>query len=178
MFTGHDGVAKSITNLDTCRYQNLIIIGDSAGGGLVFHTTSRLQDLSLPLPTGLIALSPFLDLTNSLPSLTTHANVDVMVDRPSVEFICNLFSASPTPIQKASLKNVPPALVLVGDHEVLLDDAKNIAREIESEGGEVQLVAQKGMCHVYPAFFKWMDEADAGMDLIANWARAKLGWRN
>ena len=45
-------------------------MGDSAGGGLTMATLLTIRDSkSLPLPAGAVVISPWVDLTNSMPSL-------------------------------------------------------------------------------------------------------------
>jgi len=45
-------------------------MGDSAGGGLTMATLLAIRDSkSLPLPAGAVVISPWVDLTNSMPSL-------------------------------------------------------------------------------------------------------------
>ncbi|CAG8532342.1 6336_t:CDS:2, partial [Scutellospora calospora] len=48
--------------------KRIIFAGESAGGGLTLATLLFLRDAGLPLPGGAIILSPWLDLTHSMPS--------------------------------------------------------------------------------------------------------------
>ncbi|CAG8483509.1 2726_t:CDS:2 [Cetraspora pellucida] len=48
--------------------KRIILAGENAGGNLVFSTLLFLRDAGLPLPAGAIALSPWVDLTQSMPS--------------------------------------------------------------------------------------------------------------
>ncbi|CAG8742737.1 12043_t:CDS:2, partial [Cetraspora pellucida] len=48
--------------------KRIILAGESAGGNLVFTTLLSLRDAELPLPAGAIILSPWVDLTQSMPS--------------------------------------------------------------------------------------------------------------
>ncbi|ORY98279.1 Alpha/Beta hydrolase protein [Lobosporangium transversale] len=58
--------------------KNVVIMGDSAGGGLTFGTMLALRDAGLPLPGGVVGLSPWLDLLHSMPSLLTNNNSDYL----------------------------------------------------------------------------------------------------
>ena len=58
------------------------LIGDSAGGGLVLATLLAIRDGGWPQPTGAIALSPWLDLTHSLPSFQTNIDTDFLPRNP------------------------------------------------------------------------------------------------
>ena len=53
--------------------ENIIFAGDSAGGGLTLATMMYLRDNGLPLPSGAIVMSPWVDLTMSCDSWETNA---------------------------------------------------------------------------------------------------------
>ncbi|KND02674.1 uncharacterized protein SPPG_01759 [Spizellomyces punctatus DAOM BR117] len=163
----------------TARYgaSNLALIGDSAGGGMTVHVINALRRTPQYFPAGVVMLSPYLNLHPNYPSMETNKSLDVMLDAPSISFVCSLVLKSPTPIPPPTYEEFPPALVLVGSHELLLDDSKEIAENIAKDGGDVELIIQKGMCHVYPVFFAWLDESEQAMHFIANWIRAKVGWK-
>ncbi|KAG0177668.1 hypothetical protein DFQ28_009475 [Apophysomyces sp. BC1034] len=63
--------------------KKIVIAGDSAGGGLTFALLLVLRDANLPLPAGAMTLSPWLDLTHSLPSIQTNIATDYL---PAVGF--------------------------------------------------------------------------------------------
>ncbi|OAL38588.1 hypothetical protein AYO20_02238 [Fonsecaea nubica] len=54
----------------------IILAGDSAGGGMVVSILCILRDQGLPLPAGAILISPWVDLTHSFPSLSGSAEFD------------------------------------------------------------------------------------------------------
>lgn len=54
----------------------IILAGDSAGGGMVVTLLCMLRDRGLPLPAGAILISPWVDLTHSFPSLAGDATFD------------------------------------------------------------------------------------------------------
>ncbi|KAF9584170.1 hypothetical protein BGW38_007341 [Lunasporangiospora selenospora] len=58
--------------------KNLVIMGDSAGGGLTFATMLAIRDAGLPIPAGVIGWSPWLDLLHSMPSVLTNAPSDYL----------------------------------------------------------------------------------------------------
>ena len=57
--------------------ENIIVGGDSAGGGLAVSLALILKDKKIPLPKGIFALSPFLDLSLSGDTMKTHANKNI-----------------------------------------------------------------------------------------------------
>lgn len=74
--------------------------GDSAGGGLTIALLCLLRDLDLPLPASSVLISPWVDMTESFPSIMTNVETDVI---PPYGFL-----------HKPSLVWPPPA-----PHEVL-----------------------------------------------------------
>ncbi|CAG8668464.1 3189_t:CDS:2 [Funneliformis mosseae] len=48
--------------------KRIVFVGVSAGGGLAVSTAMFLRDVGLPLPSGLVLCSPWVDLTSSMPS--------------------------------------------------------------------------------------------------------------
>ncbi|KAF9425257.1 hypothetical protein BGZ94_007692 [Podila epigama] len=58
--------------------KRIVIMGDSAGGGLTFGTMLAIRDAGLPMPAGIIGWSPWLDLLHSMPSLFTNVPTDYL----------------------------------------------------------------------------------------------------
>ncbi|GJJ75280.1 epsilon-lactone hydrolase [Entomortierella parvispora] len=58
--------------------KNIVIMGDSAGGGLTFATMYAIKDSGLPMPAGIIGWSPWLDLLHSMPSVLANAPSDYL----------------------------------------------------------------------------------------------------
>lgn len=54
----------------------IVVVGDSAGGGLALALLQVLRDVGLPLPAGGILISPWSDMTHSFPSI--HTNIDTV----------------------------------------------------------------------------------------------------
>jgi acetyl esterase/lipase len=54
--------------------KNIVIAGDSAGGGLTLSLLTLIRDLELPMPAGATLISPWVDLTHSFPSVMDNTN--------------------------------------------------------------------------------------------------------
>ncbi|KAL2403986.1 AB hydrolase superfamily protein C4A8.06c [Exophiala dermatitidis] len=59
----------------------IILAGDSAGGGMVVSILCLLRDQGIPLPAGAILISPWVDLTHSFPSLVGSDELDYIPPR-------------------------------------------------------------------------------------------------
>ncbi|KAG0206343.1 hypothetical protein BGX28_002197 [Mortierella sp. GBA30] len=88
--------------------KDIVIMGDSAGGGLTVATMLAIRDAGLPMPAGIIGWSPWLDLLHSMPSVLTNAHSDYL---PAEGF---------TQGGQGSLKMVAKLAATLGPDDVLL----------------------------------------------------------
>jgi acetyl esterase/lipase len=65
----HDCMASYLWLLKSYEPKEIIIAGDSAGGGLALSMLVVMRDQGIPLPAGAILISPWVDLTHSFPSI-------------------------------------------------------------------------------------------------------------
>ena len=104
--------------------QNIVIAGDSAGGGLTMATLLSLRESGDPLPAAACLLSPWLDLAATGESMTTRAKKDPWFqpeDMPIVAaYYCNddeLKNPLVSPVY-ANLSGLPPLYIQVGEDEI------------------------------------------------------------
>jgi len=71
----HDAVQSYLRLIQDLKIppEIIILMGDSAGGGLTLATIMYLRDHGFPLPCGAIVMSPWVDLTMSCDSWETNA---------------------------------------------------------------------------------------------------------
>jgi acetyl esterase/lipase len=137
---------------------NLIIAGDSAGGGLTVASLVKLRDEGIALPAAAICLSPWTDLGCTGESMKTKAKSDPFITPRDGEFMANLYLKGADPCNPlasplyADLQGLPPILILVGTSEILLDDSVRLANRAKATGVDVKLDIWKDMIHVFPAF--------------------------
>jgi acetyl esterase/lipase len=156
----------------------IIIAGDSAGGGLTVATLVSLRDQNIALPSGGVCISPWADLTNSAESYTTRAALDPMLTREQLEAMASAYLAGAsarTPLASpvfADLRGLPPLLIQVGSDEVLLDDSLTLARRAEEAGVACSLEVWEEMVHVWHFFFPLLGEAGDAIGKIGEFVRA------
>jgi monoterpene epsilon-lactone hydrolase len=152
--------------------EKVAIAGDSAGGGLTIATLLAIRDRGLPLPAAGVAISPWTDMGCESESYTTRADVDPMVTRVGLKQMADWFLngqdardplASPL---HADLAGLPPLLVHVGDHEVLLDDGVGVAQRAKDAGVDVTVEVWPEMIHVWHAFVGVVPESQEAIDKI------------
>jgi monoterpene epsilon-lactone hydrolase len=152
-----------------CAYQALLeqgylpatifIMGDSAGGNLCLSTLLKIKQLQLPSPAAAVAMSPWADLSSSGDSVIDNARHDSYIPGfKRMDLVARLYAGN-TPLDDPLLSplfgdysGLPPLKIIVGDIEVLLDDARRVADKAIAAGVEVDYKAWRGQCHVFPLF--------------------------
>ena len=163
--------------------RRMAVAGDSAGGGLTVATLLALRSAGHPLPAAAACLSPWVDLTQSAPSYDALADRDPMVTRVGLDEMarCYLGETDPrtelaSPLFAADLGRLPPVMIEVGAHEVLLDDATGLADRIRAAGGRVTLTVWPELIHVFQAFTgDIIPEADDSIAAVGSFLAGHLG---
>lgn len=157
--------------------KDIILSGDSCGANLALALALRIQQEKLPQVSGLILLSPFLDLTLTSESLRYNAQHDALLSIETLETGIdyyvpkNMDKSEPTisPLF-ADLTGLPPILVQVGSKEILLDDAQRFKERAEQANVEVYFKIYTGMWHNFQMFSAWFDEAQQAIADLAEFA--------
>ena len=143
----------------------LFVAGDSAGGGLSLSLLARLRDLGLALPNGAILLSPWTDLTVSGASVDGNHGKDLWFTRRHLETWARYYvgradahSPAVSPVF-ADVSGLPALLLLVGENELLLDDARRVGDAARAKGTSAAVLIGKGMQHDWPLALPWLDES-------------------
>jgi acetyl esterase/lipase len=120
--------------------RHTVLAGDSAGGGLTAATLVALRDRGLAMPAGAALISPWVDLALTGESHDTRLHLDPMCSRESLAPSAAAYldgrdpkTALASPLY-ADLSGLPPLVIHVGDHETLLDDARELAARAEDAG--------------------------------------------
>jgi acetyl esterase/lipase len=157
----------------------LMFMGDSAGGGLAMLTIQALIARQLPVPHGVIAMSPWTDVSRSGESYTRNAKLDPMLDVDNAEWLSSqlldpnhsqltLDSPLLSPLF-GSFEGFPPMYVTVGTAEILEDDSRRVVKKAQDAGVDVTLEEGVHLMHVYPIFFSYFPEARETLDNINEW---------
>ena len=157
---------------------DIVVAGDSAGGALALSMLVALRDAGDPLPAAAALLSPVTDLTLSGESMRTRVADEVLLAPEWCHDVARLYlsgadarAASPL---FAELRGLPPLLVQVGTHELLLDDARRFAAAARAAAVAVRLVEWEALWHVFPMFVS-VPESRRALDMIAAFALAHAG---
>jgi len=157
----------------------ILMAGDSAGGNLAIATVLRLRDLGEPLPAGIIAFSPWLDMEHTGPSLETNRLTDTLVNRAMLEGLATTYLAAASPTDplanplRADLTGLPPVYLNAGSSEALLSDTTRFAEAARRAGVDVTVSIAEGMQHVFPCLAGRARVADDELANVARWHRSR-----
>ena len=156
----------------------IMLCGESAGGGLCYSLCLKLKGKGRTMPAGVIAISPWTDLTGTADSYRINQKNDPTLTEGRLKFYadCYLYGAAE---QKSGDKNIypktcddreadlaaksnplisplfgeldgmPPSLIFVGDTEILLDDSTRLHQKLLAAGAQSELVVTPEMWHGY-----------------------------
>jgi monoterpene epsilon-lactone hydrolase len=160
--------------------ENIVIMGESAGGGLCLTTLLAIRDKGMPQPAGGVALSPWTDLKLTGESYRTKAKV--CISPPGMSAVCSKYYYGDhdpedpwiSPLY-GDLHGLPPLFINVGSYETMLDDSTRFAEKAKSTGVDMTLVVGEKMIHCYPLLAPMIPEATQAMNEICGFIRERLG---
>ena len=143
---------------------HITLCGESAGGGLCYSLCLLLQEEGLPLPAGIIAISPWTDLTASGPSYTENEAIDPSMTAALLDFYASNYCTDRTaPLVSplfASLDCMPPSILFVGGDEIMRSDAELLHQKLLDSGRKSKLIISPGKWHGYLLYNLAEDQQD------------------
>lgn len=146
--------------------QKVVVVGDSAGGGLTLALALWLRDHGLPLPAGLLVMSPWTDLTCSGESHKYNYTKDPQFGNTRDNMLYHspyVGDGDPTDPYMSPIfgnyEGLPPVLMQVGGCEVLLSDTLMVADKIRKAHGKLRLSVYDGMFHVFQMAMNMIPES-------------------
>ena len=133
--------------------KQIMLCGESAGGGLIFALCLKLKQLGQALPCGLIGISPWTDLTGSGDSYETNKDVDPSMTQELLQFYAQCYTddaADPlcSPLF-GDLTGLPPSLLFVGGDEIMLDDTRLLYEKLTAAGCKSRMIVAPERWHAY-----------------------------
>jgi acetyl esterase/lipase len=151
-------------------------MGDSAGGYLTFQIALAAGEAGLPMPAGLVAMSPLIDFDGT-------AKIEAESASMCATFPPNCFDglskvvlhaarragedhALPDAPSRAALHGLPPSLIQVSSAEIVHPDAESMAAALISAGVDCELQVWDHQVHVFQAAAGFVPEADQALEEI------------
>jgi epsilon-lactone hydrolase len=160
-----DGLQAYKAMLEHYPNDKVAVTGDSAGGGICVATLQAARAEGLPMPSSLVLLSPWLDVSGASESMRTHRNSEILILPETFSRCAQWYGGgqdATDPVMSplyGSLAGLPPTLVQVSDNEMLYNDSTRFAGKAEEEGVELRLVTEPDMWHVWQLMAPLVREA-------------------
>jgi acetyl esterase/lipase len=160
--------------------QNIVVAGESAGGGLALALLLSLRDAGVPLPAAAALFSPWTDLAATGDSIRTNTDRCAMFDGAGIGFSARYYLGDTDPCNPlasplyADLAGLPPLLIHVGADEVLLDDSTRLAQRARAAGVRVELKIWPVVPHAWQLVPHLVPEARQSLRESAEFLRAQV----
>jgi acetyl esterase/lipase len=161
--------------------RRLLVMGDSAGGGLALALLLKLRDERAALPVGAVALSPWTDLALTGASLAGNAAADPMLNADDFPLLAQYYLAGADPRTPyasplyGDTTGLPPVLIQVGSDEILRDDAVRMAESLRRHNPQSRLEVWPRMPHAWQLFVPVLPEALRAIGNVGQFA-SQLSW--
>ena len=158
--------------------QNIVVAGESAGGGLALSLMLSLRDSGVPLPAAAALFSPWTDLAATGDSIKTNTDRCAMFDGAGVAFSARYYLGETDPRNPlasplyADLAGLPTLLIHVGANEVLRDDSTRLAERARAAGVRVELKIWPVVPHAWQLVPHLVPEARQSLRESAEFLRA------
>lgn len=156
--------------LDEAEAEDIVFMGDSAGGNMAVVLTMMAAEEALPLPSRHVLISPGLDMSLTNPEVFEAERNDPWLGIAGGMEAIRMYSAGMdradwhiSPLY-GDLSVLPMTLLLTGSHDLLSPDNLIFAKKARAAGVDVEVVYEEGMFHVWPLID--MPEARRARDSI------------
>ena len=135
----------------------LVLAGDSAGGGYALALALTLRDRGGPQAGRLLLISPWVDLTHTTDDPETYRLPDPWLHFGKLRAYAAWWAGSPHDLGRpevspalGDLSGLPPALMFCGTRDKLVTGCRLLERRAAEAGWELTYVEVAGLVHVYP----------------------------
>jgi acetyl esterase/lipase len=162
------------------QHSQIVVAGDSAGGGLTDALLLHLRDSGDALPAAACLISALLDCTFSDPPLANLQMRDPLLRLNDVQMMAACYYGTHDPHDPlispifADLRGLPPLLIYAGEYEVLLREAIRFAEKAQVADVVTTFKMWDGMIHAFPLFAGFVPEGKAAIAEIAAFFRKYL----
>ena len=162
------------------RPGDIVVGGDSAGGGLALALLARLCAAG-QAPAGVFVFSPWTDLALTGDSLERNRERDSILLPSRITEMRDYYSGGADPFDPgmsplyADFPGCPPVLIQVSDSEILADDAFRMAEALKGNGADVEVQTWSDAPHVWQVLDGWVPEAREALEKTAAFVRRALG---
>lgn len=148
-----DALYKEI--IEKVGKDNLIIMGDSAGGGLALGLYEKMAEKNEELPRKTILISPWLDVRLENEDIKDFEKKDTILNKEALKIAgiayagedgINSYLVNPIEGNLSTLKNVK---IFIGTEDILNPDCKRLKEKAESVNGDVEIKEYESAKHIW-----------------------------
>lgn len=146
--------------------ENLIIMGDSAGGGLGLALEEKLGEQNIPMPAKTILISPWLDVRLNNPEIEKIEKVDNILNKESLRLAGIAYASNEgmenylvNPID-GDLSKLQNVTILIGTHDILNPDAKLLQQKAKKQNVQVEIKEYEQAKHI------WIIDKNSSQELV------------
>lgn len=157
--------------------ERIVIAGDSAGGGLTVALLQYIKKQKRPMPAGAVCLSPWLDLSCSISTLSKELSQDPLISPERIKYFARHYAGNSDRTQPGlspffgDLDGLPPILIQVGEDEILLPECRLFSKRANQRGSQVELEVWPEMFHVWQFAARILPEARTAINKIGLFIR-------
>ena len=155
---------------------NIVLMGDSAGGTIAMTLCGFLRSVGLPAPGGLVCFSPCCDLRLDNPDIPAYEKDDPVLGAAGQRRICKSWCGARNmddPLLNPMCMDVsalPETLILCGTNELLYPDIRLFVSRAFGKGKLLEVHVYEGMFHAFQLFS--LNAAEHAKKITASWIEA------
>lgn len=149
---------KIYNNIIENTTKRIIIMGDSAGGGLALAFTQHLNNKKISQPNKIVLISPWIDISMTNKEMKEYEHIDPMLDIAELQEAANKWKGNldikdyeVSPLY-GKMKKLNDILLFTGDREILYPDILLLNEKLKNSKVNVKLIVGKSMNHIYPLY--------------------------
>ena len=162
---------------------DVLIYGDSSGGGLAAAVVLKMRDKRLGMPVAAVLVSPWLDVTQTGDTEFTlaHAEPNYLYEKHSKNAAGAYADPNDqkhryaSPVYGDFSKGFPPTLIQGGTKEILLSGFIRLYQALDTAGLAVKLDIYEGMPHNFASRIPEAPESKLARKKIRDFVRVHLG---
>jgi acetyl esterase len=143
--------------------EQIILMGDSAGGNIAFTLSNRLSEDNQPRPLALYLLYPFLNIRNeheTYPSRMQYGDGEYLISRDGLELACQWYFGDRAPPEHLDMfanspndfRDLSETVIITAGFDPLLDEAHAFAQKLSAAGNIVREMEVLGAIHGFLPF--------------------------
>lgn len=164
---------------ETWPHEPVVALAESAGAAVLLAAMQQARDRGLPLPAGVVLLSPWVDLSLQSWSVTSASLLGTTpYTMESLALVARFYldgRSAMDPVASpifGGFEGFPPMLIHASKGDILYDDAVRLAEQVRSVGGDLTVRLWSDETHVWERM--GTPKARQSIRLAADFIRRRL----